>query len=388
MADDCLSFTFQHVKPKEGSAPLYIILMPKHVPNVEGIDTKTGAEHGFFWPTNPNNAEGATRSNFCTGFDRIDWPVFGPKKPPPLPGASSPPPPPQPNKKGHPSPAAYKAIGELKYARPKDFFDLQISPGYITNICKGTNFSASAVGVGIGVTGTERREFGNFVQFDDAEFYKFIGIHFANGLNPRPSFESWFTSMPHRPLYLYSANFVNGGVFDHTVHGVKVSGLRRWRHFCRFLTSSNYRWNPVEEQRKDLMWKVQSLLDELNHRARKHWIPGKWVAINEQTIGFKGRSGMTLCISYKREGDGFQCDALCDKNYTFSFFFQHGDTPKLGKLGCSFLQESEEFLKYSFLIFLEIFGNARTFLRTYNFGTGTKNECGRTWVWRSCGVCA
>ena len=129
------------------------------------------------------------------------------------------------------------------------------------------------------------------------------------------------------------------------------------------------------------------LIDAATHR-QYHRIPGKWVAIDKQTIGFKGRSGMKRCISYKREGDGFQCNALCDKGYTFSFFFQHGDTPKLGKLGCSFLQESEEFLKYSFLIFLEIFGNARTFLRTYNFGTGTKNECGRTWVWRSCGVCA
>jgi hypothetical protein len=33
------------------------------------------------------------------------------------------------------------------------------------------------------------------------------------------------------------------------------------------------------------MWKVQSLIDELNHRAKKHWITGK--AIDEQTIGFR-----------------------------------------------------------------------------------------------------
>ena len=40
---------------------------------------------------------------------------------------------------------------------------------------------------------------------------------------------------------------------------------------------------------------------------------------------------MKLRVSYKREGDGFQCDALCDEGYTFSFFFRHGDTPTLGK---------------------------------------------------------
>jgi hypothetical protein len=114
---------------------------------------------------------------------------------------------------------------------------------------------------------------------------------------------------------------VANGVFDWIVHGRKVLGLCWWQHLHRFLTLSDYRLNLAVEQRRNLMWKVQSLLDELNHCARKHWIPGRWVAIDEQTIGFKGRSGMKLKISYKREGGGFQCDALCDEGYTFSFFF-------------------------------------------------------------------
>ncbi len=37
---------------------------------------------------------------------------------------------------------------------------------------------------------------------------------------------------------------------------------------------------------------------------------------------------MKLRISYKCEGNGFQCNALCDGGYTFSFYFWHGDTPK------------------------------------------------------------
>lgn len=79
------------------------------------------------------------------------------------------------------------------------------------------------------------------------------------------------------------------------------------------------------------MWKGHSIINQLNYCTRKHWIPGIWVAIDEQTIGFKGRSGMKLWISYKREGDGFQCIALCDAGYTFSFFFRHGDAPKIGR---------------------------------------------------------
>jgi hypothetical protein len=40
---------------------------------------------------------------------------------------------------------------------------------------------------------------------------------------------------------------------------------------------------------------------------------------------------MKLRISYKKEGDSFQCDALCDEGYMFSFFFRHGNPPKIGR---------------------------------------------------------
>ncbi len=58
-------------------------------------------------------------------------------------------------------------------------------------------------------------------------------------------------------------------------------------------------------------------------------MPGKWVAIDEQTIGFKGAHGSALPITYKQEGNGYQCDALCEDGYTFSYYFRHGDAPVL-----------------------------------------------------------
>jgi hypothetical protein len=255
--------------------------------------------------------------------------VFGSKTPEPISLASDGSPVPlQPvYEKGHPSKAAYTSIGDGKHSRPKDYFDLQLSPGYIANIRKGTNYRASAEGVEIGVTGSERKDFDDFVPFNDLEIYKFIGILYANGLMPRPIFKTWFKTLPTCPMF---GNSFFTGAFDKTVHGKKIEGVRQWRHLRRFLTLSNYRLNPVDKQSKNPMWKVQSLVDELNYWARKHWVPGKWVAIDEQTIGFKGRSGMKLWISYKREGVGFQCNAICDEGYTYSFFFWHGNAPKVG----------------------------------------------------------
>jgi hypothetical protein len=111
--------------------------------------------------------------------------------------------------------------------------------------------------------------------------------------------------------------------------GKKISAVRRWRHFRRYLTFADYRDSPKEKQMADPLWKVERLLRHLNKRCRDMWIPGKWVAIDEQTLGFQGASGMKLQISYKREGDGFQCDAICDAGYTFSFWFRHGPPPEL-----------------------------------------------------------
>jgi hypothetical protein len=43
---------------------------------------------------------------------------------------------------------------------------------------------------------------------------------------------------------------------------------------------------------------------------------GKFISIDEQTIGFKGHHADKMQISYKKEGDGFQCNAICCNGYT------------------------------------------------------------------------
>ena len=90
----------------------------------------------------------------------------------------------------------------------------------------------------------------------------------------------------------------------------------------------DFRHPPIKAQvMKKPLWKIEPLLDELNENAKKMWVTGKWVSIDEQILGFKGRHRMKLRISYKREGDGFQCDTVWDEGYTYQFYFCHGDPP-------------------------------------------------------------
>ena len=98
--------------------------------------------------------------------------------------------------------------------------------------------------------------------------------------------------------------------------GKTIKAARRWKHFRRYFTVAEYRDSPHEKQKVNPLWKVQELLDELNKQATDMWVLGKWVAIDKQTLGFQRASGMKLWISYKREGDGFQCNTVCDAGYT------------------------------------------------------------------------
>jgi hypothetical protein len=58
------------------------------------------------------------------------------------------------------------------------------------------------------------------------------------------------------------------------------------------------------------------------------WDVGKHLSCDEQTIGFQGRHQDKQRISYKKEGDGFQADCVCENGYTYTFYFRNVAAPK------------------------------------------------------------
>ena len=115
----------------------------------------------------------------------------------------------------------------------------------------------------------------------------------------------------------------------HLGNGKIINGYRRWKHLRAYLALYDFCKNIAKKTKDNPLWKVQTLLDELNFNGKRVWVTGKWVSIDEQTLGFKGKHRMKLRISYKREEDGFQCYAVCDMSYTFLFYFRHGNAPTL-----------------------------------------------------------
>ena len=68
------------------------------------------------------------------------------------------------------------------------------------------------------------------------------------------------------------------------------------------------------------------------------WRLGRNNSGDEQMIRFQGRHSDKLQITYKAEGDSFQCDALADSGFTWTFYFHNQLAPeKWTKLGYSLL---------------------------------------------------
>jgi hypothetical protein len=80
---------------------------------------------------------------------------------------------------GSPFPKSCCLIPRLRVARPKNFFDTQLTPNYMGWLVQATNLRAVADG-----TGSET--YTDFVSFDLPKLYEFVGLLFANGLSPKP----------------------------------------------------------------------------------------------------------------------------------------------------------------------------------------------------------
>jgi hypothetical protein len=109
--------------------PTWILPTSEEVPPVAGVDMGTGAQIGFFGPTNKENAVGATQSNFLTSQDeRIQRPKFGPKREKKRKAGEDDLAPPR--EDSYPSNFCRMHLPHISLGQPKDFFDTPITPKF------------------------------------------------------------------------------------------------------------------------------------------------------------------------------------------------------------------------------------------------------------------
>ena len=103
--------------------------------------------------------------------------------------------------------------------------------------------------------------------------------------------------------------------------------MRRHKHFkCFFAACDPTKPTPPRESHPN--WKVQGMLKHTLFISKEAVCMGRYISVDEQTMSCKGSHPDILRINYKKEGDGFQCDAVCSDGYTYCFFFRNQQAPK------------------------------------------------------------
>jgi hypothetical protein len=95
---------------------------------------------------------------------------------------------------------------------------------------------------------------------------------------------------------------------------------RQWRHFKAFFSIQDP-WKKTPDQKKVPNHKVAPLLAHILAVSKSAWDLGLEISVDEQTIGFQEVHIDKLRITYMSEGDGFQCDALCQDGFSYAFTF-------------------------------------------------------------------
>jgi len=174
-----------------------------------------------------------------------------------------------------------------------------------------SNLKAQLSNAGAGGT-----NYKDFRPFACKELRPFLGLYIFNGLSPSPRMEMKFKPQQHDPVQ--GNDFIN--------QHIGSNAERRWRHFKAFFALQDPRKDTPPRKQQPL-FKVHGIVNWINYVGPRAVQLGEHASVDEQTIGFQGRHSDKMRITFKRAGDGFQCDVLCENGFTFAAYFRNVPAP-------------------------------------------------------------
>jgi len=152
--------------------------------------------------------------------------------------------------------------------------------------------------------------------FTVKELRQFLGLYVINGISPSPGLERKFNAADNANYNAYVTHHLGG-----------KNATKRLRQFRAFFSCQDP-LKPTPSRTDSPLFKVLSVLKWIRAVGPMSWECGVHLGLDEQTMGFQGHHIDKMRITYKAEGDGFQCDALCDNGFTYSVFFRNEPPPR------------------------------------------------------------
>ena len=168
-----------------------------------------------------------------------------------------------------------------------------------------TNSKATLSNIGLGGKYSQ----GTFKPFQTQEIKKFLGLLILNGLNISPRVEYKFKSQHNDP--------VNGSDLIFASFG--ENAINRYKLF-KLLFAVQDPMIPVPPRKNAPNHKVDHFFSHILNVSAEAFEPGRNLSSDEQDASFQGRHEDKARVTFKRAGDGFLIDALCEDGYTYSFY--------------------------------------------------------------------
>jgi hypothetical protein len=220
--------------------------------------------------------------------------------------------------------AWFKALLPLK-RKPSDPLSLVIISDWTTLTNKKALLANAGVAGGV---------YHNWKPFSPVEVRQFIALYILQELSPLPQIKMKFLPQHEDPI--------NGSNISFKVFG--RNGDRGHKMFKAFFACQDP-MKQVPSKKTHPNFKVDPFLAHIQSVSMEAWDMGRNISCNEQTIGFKGNHVAKQRICYKREGDGFLADTLCESGYTYTIYLRNMPPPKhyIDK-GCSALHSRVLFM--------------------------------------------
>ena len=198
-------------------------------------------------------------------------------------------------------------------------FDAQL----FTQFKKASNGYAASCGAGA------EDHYKEFKPFSTVEMVKGCGVLLRNGVAPCPQMLLQFQD-PNKSFVFGDYRLLK--IWDGKGFG---GPERRWQHFRTFFHIQDFaaqNWKKTDPDTGKFvklvsastgpLHKLEPMISYVRMKWGRGWRPAMRLSLDEQTIGYKGRSALAIRIKDKKEGDGYQLECICDRGYTITFWFR------------------------------------------------------------------
>ena len=140
-----------------------------------------------------------------------------------------------------------------------------------------------------------------------SEIEVFLGAHLFMGLDRLNSVTDYWSQRYDKAITMPIQNAMSAN---------------RFQQIKRFLKINDGRTElPNLGKGSDWWKKLEPLATDIRTASLKYYQPSHNISIDEQLIGFKGRSRHTMTINNKKANKGFKLYSACDGNYLLGFLF-------------------------------------------------------------------